>query len=53
MPKCVEEPAHREITFFASDDIFDAEVVEEVAVALALGCDRVPEYRLREYLRCV
>jgi hypothetical protein len=39
----VEETIHREVFLLSSDDVLDAEVVEEVAVTLALDCDGVPE----------
>jgi hypothetical protein len=52
MPDRIEEPAHWEIALFASIDIFNAEVVEEVAIALAFCCDGVPEYRLWGCMRC-
>jgi hypothetical protein len=38
-----EESAHGEVFLFACEDVFDAEVSEEVAVAFAFGCDCVPE----------
>jgi hypothetical protein len=43
MPDGVEKPAHREIPLLAGNHVFDPEVVEEIAVALAFGCDGVPE----------
>ena len=43
----VEETVDREVLLLAGLDVLDAQVVQELAIALALGRDRVPEDGLR------
>jgi hypothetical protein len=52
MSNRIEQSTNGEIALFACRYVFNAEVVEEVAVALTFGCDGVPEDGLCKRVSC-